>query len=406
MHFPSVKEQLDIIVNNTVEVISTGELEQKLQKSIKTGKPLKVKLGADPSRPDLHLGHSVVLRKLREFQDLGHEAILIIGDFTAMIGDPSGKSKTRPQLTAEEARENGKSYFEQASKILDPEKTTICYNADWLGQMQFADVIRLASHYTVARMLERDDFEKRYRSQTPISIHEFLYPLAQGMDSVHLKNDVELGGTDQKFNLLVGRDLQREYGIEPQVCITMPLLVGTDGTEKMSKSLGNAICFNDTPEDMYGRTLSIPDTLIETYWNLLVTRQVEDATPIAERIAANPRETKRELAREVVAQYYSPEDASKAQEHFDRVIVNKQAPDDLVTVEFEEASMPIVELLMALKAFPSKNEARRMIQQGAVQAGDEKVSDINAIIEFSETPVIIRAGKRKFFKVAGAKKSF
>ena len=406
MHFPSVKEQLDIIVNNTVEVISADELERKLQKSLKTGTPLKIKLGADPSRPDLHLGHSVVLRKLREFQDLGHEAILIIGDFTAMIGDPSGKSKTRPQLTAEEARENGKSYFEQASKILDPEKTTICYNADWLGQMQFADVIRLSSHYTVARMLERDDFEKRYRSQTPISIHEFLYPLAQGMDSVHLKNDVELGGTDQKFNLLVGRDLQREYGIEPQVCITMPLLVGTDGTEKMSKSLGNAICFNDTPEDMYGRTLSIPDTLIEKYWNLLVPHHSGNGTNIAERIAANPRETKRELAREVVAQYYSADDAQKAQEHFDRVIVNKQAPDDLPTVEFEEASMPVVELLMALKAFPSKNEARRMIQQGAVQAGDDKVSDINAVIEFSDEPVIIRAGKRKFFKVASAKKSF
>ena len=406
MHFPSVKEQLDIIVNNTVEVISADDLERKLQKSLKTGTPLKIKLGADPSRPDLHLGHSVVLRKLREFQDLGHEAILIIGDFTAMIGDPSGKSKTRPQLTAEEARENGKSYFEQASKILDPEKTTICYNADWLGQMQFADVIRLSSHYTVARMLERDDFEKRYRSQTPISIHEFLYPLAQGMDSVHLKNDVELGGTDQKFNLLVGRDLQREYGIEPQVCITMPLLVGTDGTEKMSKSLGNAICFNDTPEDMYGRTLSIPDTLIEKYWNLLVPHHSGNGTNIAERIAANPRETKRELAREVVAQYYSADDAQKAQEHFDRVIVNKQAPDDLATVEFEEASMPVVELLMALKAFPSKNEARRMIQQGAVQAGDDKVSDINAVIEFSDEPVIIRAGKRKFFKVASAKKSF
>ena len=406
MHFPPVKEQLDIIVNNTVEVISTDELEKKLTKSIKTGTPLKIKLGADPSRPDLHLGHSVVLRKLREFQDLGHEAILIIGDFTAMIGDPSGKSKTRPQLTAEEARENGKSYFEQASKILDPEKTTICYNADWLGQMQFADVIRLSSHYTVARMLERDDFEKRYRSQTPISIHEFLYPLAQGMDSVHLKNDVELGGTDQKFNLLVGRDLQREYGIEPQVCITMPLLVGTDGSEKMSKSLGNAICFNDTPEDMYGRTLSIPDTLIEKYWNLLVPHHSGNDATIAERIAANPRETKRELAREVVAQYYSPDDASKAEEHFDRVIVNKQAPNDLPTVEFEEASMPVVELLMALKAFPSKNEARRMIQQGAVQAGEEKIADINAVIEFSETPVVIRAGKRKFFKVASAKKSF
>lgn len=406
MIFPSVREQLDIIVNNTVEVISTDELERKLTKSLKNGKPLKIKLGADPSRPDLHLGHSVVLRKLREFQDLGHEAILIIGDFTAMIGDPSGKSKTRPQLTAEEARENGKSYFEQASKILDPEKTTICYNADWLGQMHFADVIRLSSHYTVARMLERDDFEKRYRSQTPISIHEFLYPLAQGMDSVHLKNDVELGGTDQKFNLLVGRDLQREYGIEPQVCITMPLLVGTDGSEKMSKSLGNAICFNDTPEDMYGRTLSIPDTLIKTYWNLLVPHHSGNDEPIAERIAADPRETKRELAREVVAQYYSADDATKAQEHFDRVIVNKQAPTDLPTVEFEEASMPVVELLMALEAFPSKNEARRMIQQGAVQAGDEKIPDINAVIELTENPVIIRAGKRKFFKVARAKKSF
>jgi len=402
MHFPSVKEQLDIIVNNTVEVLSTDELEKKLTKSIKTGKPLKIKLGADPSRPDLHLGHSVVLRKLREFQDLGHEAILIIGDFTAMIGDPSGKSKTRPQLTAEEAKENGKSYFEQASKILDADKTTICYNADWLGKMSFADVIRLSSHYTVARMLERDDFEKRYKAQEPISIHEFLYPLAQGMDSVHLKNDVELGGTDQKFNLLVGRDLQREHGIDPQVCITMPLLVGTAGVEKMSKSLGNAICFNDAPEEMYGRTLSIPDDLIETYWNLLVPRQADGATPIAERIVAEPREAKRELAREVVAQYYSAEDAAKAQEHFDRVIVNKQAPSDLPTVEFDEASMPVVELLMALKAFPSKNEARRMIKQGAVQADEQKITDINAMIELGENPVTIKAGKRKFFKVKGA----
>ncbi len=211
MGFPAVQEQLDIIVGNVVEIISVDELEQKLLQSLKTGQPLRIKLGADPSRPDLHLGHSVVLRKLREFQNLGHQAILIIGDFTAMIGDPSGKSKTRPQLSAEEARENGKSYFDQASRILDPQKTTICYNSDWLGAMTFADVVRLSSHYTVARMLERDDFERRYRAQEPISIHEFLYPLAQGMDSVHLKNDVELGGTDQKFNLLVGRDLQREY---------------------------------------------------------------------------------------------------------------------------------------------------------------------------------------------------
>ncbi|HHE08117.1 MAG TPA: tyrosine--tRNA ligase [Chlorobaculum parvum] len=399
MHFPSVQEQLDIIVNNTVEVLSTNELEKKLTKSIATGKPLKIKLGADPSRPDLHLGHSVVLRKLREFQDLGHEAILIIGDFTAMIGDPSGKSKTRPQLTAEEAKENGRSYFEQASKILDPTKTTICYNADWLGKMSFADVICLSSHYTVARMLERDDFENRYRSQAPISIHEFLYPLAQGMDSVHLQNDVELGGTDQKFNLLVGRDLQREYDIEPQVCITMPLLVGTDGTEKMSKSLGNAISFNDTPEDMYGRTLSIPDALIETYWNLLGIQQGNEATPVAERIATDPREAKRELARKVVAQYYTDDDAAKAEEYFDRVIVNKQVPTDLPTVKFEEASISLVELLMALKAFPSKNEARRMIKQGAVQVDKEKITDINAVVELGKNPAIIKAGKRKFFKV-------
>lgn len=418
MNFSPVKEQLDIIKKNAVDIISEDELERKLTKSFKTGTPLKIKFGADPTRPDLHLGHAVTLKKLREFQDLGHEAILIIGDFTAMIGDPSGKNKTRPQLSAEEVKENGKSYFEQASKILDIDKTTICYNADWLGNMQFADVIRLASHYTVARMLERNDFEKRYRSQEPISIHEFLYPLAQGMDSVHLKNDVELGGTDQKFNLLVGRDLQREYGIEPQVCITMPLLVGTDGVEKMSKSYSNTVCFFDPPEEMFGRLLSIPDTVISNYADLLWSSSANTSIHIYEPTAAvdfeelqklihsNPRESKRALARNIVAQYYSAEDASKAQEHFDRVIVNKQAPDDLVTVEFEEATMPVVELLMALKAFPSKNEARRMIQQGAVQAGEEKIADINAVIEFSDEPIIIRAGKRKFFKVASAKKSF
>ncbi|NTV03068.1 MAG: tyrosine--tRNA ligase [Chlorobiaceae bacterium] len=406
MNFPSVKEQLDIMVNNAVEVLSVDELEKKVARSIKTGKPMRIKLGADPSRPDLHLGHSVVLRKLREFQDLGHEAILIIGDFTAMIGDPSGKSKTRPQLTAEEAKENGRSYFEQASKILDAERTTICYNADWLGRMSFADVIRLSSHYTVARMLERDDFEKRYRSNEPISIHEFLYPLAQGMDSVHLKNDVELGGTDQKFNLLVGRDLQREYGIEPQACITMPLLVGTGGGDKMSKSLGNAICFNDPPEEMYGRMLSIPDTLIETYWRLLLPQHADGAEGIVARIAADPRETKRTLAREVVAQYYTADAAAKAQEHFDRVIVQKQAPEDLPTIEFDATSMPVVDLLMELGAAPSKTEARRMIQQGAVQAGDEKLTDIAALFEFGDSPVVIKAGKRKFFKVAARKKAF
>ena len=403
MPFPSVQEQLDIIVGNVVEIISVDELEQKLLQSIKTSKPLKVKLGADPSRPDLHLGHSVVLRKLREFQDLGHEAILIIGDFTAMIGDPSGKSKTRPQLTAEEARENGLSYFEQASKILDPQKTTICYNADWLGKMTFADVIKLSSHYTVARMLERDDFERRYRAQEPISIHEFLYPLAQGMDSVHLKNDVELGGTDQKFNLLVGRDLQREYGIPPQVCITMSLLVGTDGKEKMSKSLGNAICFNDSPADMYGKSLSIPDTLIEAYCKLLLPAANTAIPEILAMWETDPRTAKRSLANNIVALYYSEEDADGAEAHFDQVFIHKKAPDTLELVEFDEESMPIIDLLMTLGAAVSKSEARRMIEQKSVLVGDNKVEEIHESIALEIEPKIIRVGKRKFFKVATRK---
>jgi tyrosyl-tRNA synthetase len=403
MGFPAVQEQLDIIVGNVVEIISVTELEQKLLHSLKTGLPLKVKLGADPSRPDLHLGHSVVLRKLREFQDLGHQAILIIGDFTAMIGDPSGKSKTRPQLSAEEARENGKSYFEQASKILDPAKTTICYNADWLGKMSFADVIKLSSHYTVARMLERDDFERRYRAQEPISIHEFLYPLAQGMDSVHLKNDVELGGTDQKFNLLVGRDLQREYGITPQVCITMPLLVGTDGKEKMSKSLGNAICFNDSPADMYGKTLSIPDTLIETYCKLLVPQTVDGISGILGQITENPRAAKRALAKKIVALYSSEEEAEGAETHFDQVFIHKKAPDNIELFEIDGTSIPIIDLLTTLGAAASKSEARRMIQQKSVLVDERKIEEIAECIELGIEPKIIRAGKRKFFKVAARK---
>ncbi|MEI7695086.1 MAG: tyrosine--tRNA ligase [Chlorobium sp.] len=399
MNFPPIKDQLDSITRNVVEIISVEELERKLQFSEKKGQPLRIKLGADPSRPDLHLGHSVVLRKLRDFQELGHQAILIIGDFTAMIGDPSGKSKTRPQLSAEEARENGKSYFEQASKILDPEKTTICYNADWLGKMGFADVVRLASHYTVARMLERDDFERRYRSQEPISIHEFLYPLAQGMDSVHLKNDVELGGTDQKFNLLVGRDLQREYGIAPQVCITMALLVGTDGKEKMSKSLGNAISFNDPPEEMYGRLLSIPDSLIKNYCS---ANNVLNIT--SSEIQENPRNAKRKLALEIVTQYYNCEAAAKAQEHFDQLFVHKKAPDHIELFELEQQSISIIDLLVTLGAAVTKSEARRMIQQKSVLIDERKIEEITEIIEVGEVPKTVKAGKRKFYRVAEKKR--
>ncbi|MCG8344557.1 MAG: tyrosine--tRNA ligase [Chlorobiales bacterium] len=400
MSFPPVKEQLDLIVGNTVEIINEEELERKLARSFETRKPLKIKLGADPSRPDLHLGHSVVLRKLREFQDLGHEAILIIGDFTAMIGDPSGKSKTRPQLSADEARKNGQTYFEQASIILERRKTTICYNSEWLGRMTFDDVIRLSSHYTVARMLERDDFEKRYRLREPISIHEFLYPLAQGMDSVHLRNDIELGGTDQKFNLLVGRDLQREYGIQPQVCITMPLLVGTFGEEKMSKSLGNAICFNDSAEDIYGKTLSIPDELIETYFTLLLTGPKQPLELFREVIRQNPREAKRTLAKHVVSIYHSSEDAEKAEEHFDRVFVHKKAPADIELVTFETGSVPLAELLVRLGASSSKSEARRLISQNAVQIDNTRISDINYEVSLETEPKILKAGKRKFFRIA------
>lgn len=405
MPFPTIQEQLDLITGNIVEVLSVEELEQKLTKSLKSGQPLKVKLGADPSRPDLHLGHSVVLRKLREFQDLGHEAILIIGDFTAMIGDPSGKSKTRPQLSAEDARQNGLSYFEQASKILDPSKTRICYNADWLGRMTFADVIRLSSHCTVARMLERDDFERRYRAQEPISIHEFLYPLAQGMDSVHLKNDIELGGTDQKFNLLVGRDLQREYGIAPQVCITMPLLVGTDGKEKMSKSLGNAISFNDVPADMYGRVLSIPDTLIETYCRLLLPPELEAVAKIVADSADDPRKAKRALAKRIVALYYTEEEAENAELHFDRIFIHKKAPDNIELIEFDVPSLPVIDLLVTLDPALSKSEARRMIQQRSVLVDERKIEEFTECIELGPEPKTVRMGKRKFFKVA-TKKTF
>ena len=260
--FPPLKDQLDIITRGAAEIIRVEELEQKIARSIKSDTPLKIKLGCDPSRPDLHLGHSVVLRKLRQFQDLGHQAILIVGDFTGMIGDPSGRSKTRPPLTIEETRTNGQGYFEQATKILSSKKIQMLYNSEWLGKMSFADVIALGSKYTVARMLERDDFERRYEAKEPISIHEFLYPLAQAMDSVAIRADVELGGTDQKFNLLVGRDIQREYGIEPQVTLTMPILPGTDGVEKMSKSLDNYIGVNEAAREIFGKTMRIPDGLI------------------------------------------------------------------------------------------------------------------------------------------------
>lgn len=400
--FPPLNEQLDLIQRGAEEIIPIEELEAKIKKSIETGIPLNVKLGADPSRPDLHLGHTVVLKKLRHFQDLGHQAILIIGDFTGMIGDPTGRSKTRPPLTLEETREFGKTYFEQASKVIDGTKAKILYNSEWLAKMTFEDVIKLASKYTVARMLERDDFEKRYKNGEPISIHEFLYPLAQAMDSVAIKADVELGGTDQKFNLLVGRDIQREYGQDPQVILTMPILPGTDGVEKMSKSLDNYIGISEPPDEIYGKTMSIPDSLIYTYFELVTDVSKEELNLIKQQLSdpsVNPRDLKRKLARTIVEQYYSKEAALQAEENFDKIFVRKEIPDEVIEVFInQESASNIISLLRSIGAAPSNSEARRLVDQGGVSINGEKIQNSNSPIQI-QSGSILKVGKRKFYKL-------
>ncbi|MEC7622500.1 MAG: tyrosine--tRNA ligase [Candidatus Neomarinimicrobiota bacterium] len=400
MSFVSVDEQLKLINRGVEELIPEDQLVDKLNRSLKDGKPLQVKLGCDPSRPDLHVGHGVVLRKLRHFQDLGHQSILVIGDFTAMIGDPSGRNKTRPQLTLEETKENAQSYIEQAAHILDIDKLKIVFNSEWLNAMNFSDVIKLSSHYTVARMLERDDFTKRYQSETPISIHEFMYPLAQGMDSVHLHADVELGGTDQKFNLLVGRDLQKEYDQEPQVVITLPLLEGTDGHDKMSKSYGNDIGLTDTPEDMYGKSMSITDEMILKYFTLAADADdvlLDQVEKDLNDSSYNPRDAKRLLGRTLVALYYNEDAALKAEQHFDQVIVNKDNPDDMTEFSLDR-DMNIIEVLHTSSLVESKSEARRLFNQGAIRINGEKVEDMNTMLS-KGTECIIKVGKRRFLKV-------
>jgi tyrosyl-tRNA synthetase len=401
--FPSVNEQLDHIKRGTAEIIPEEELARKIERAIKEKAPLKVKLGCDPSRPDLHLGHSVVLRKLRQFQDLGHIAILIVGDFTGMIGDPSGRNKARPSMTLEETRLNGESYFQQALKILSNENLKIVYNSEWLGKMSFEDVIKLASKYTVARMLERDDFEKRFQTQEPISVHEFLYPLAQAMDSVAIKADIELGGTDQKFNLLVGRDIQREFGLEPQVILTMPLLVGTDGVEKMSKSLGNYIAITDTADEMYGKTLSIPDSLIYDYFVLTTNVPESELAGIKNQIeskSVNPRDLKRKLAREIVSLYHSRESAVRAEENFDKVFIRKEVPDEIeeVVLANDGGQLNVFQLLVSIGAAKSNGEARRLVNQGGVMIDGAKVADPNTPVN-ANAPFVLKVGKRKFYKI-------
>ena len=396
--FPSVNEQMDLIKLGTEEIIPEEGLLKKIEKSIKENKPLKIKLGCDPSRPDLHIGHSVVLRKLKDFQDLGHKAFLLIGNFTAMIGDPTGQNKTRPQLSMVEASKNAESYMEQASILLDSKKLEIIYNGDWLSEMNFNQIIDLTSKYTVARMLERDDFTKRYKSGQSISIHEFLYPLAQGYDSVHMQSDVELGGTDQKFNLLVGRALQKESGQEPQIIITTPLIEGTDGIEKMSKSYDNYIGFSDAPSDIYGKTLSIPDELIIKYFEHCT--RVDDLDRIREDLKnsnINPRDLKRRLARELVTIYHNSKLAEKAQNDFDNLFIKKDIPENISEINIK-SEKKIIEIMVLNNMVSSNGEAKRMIKQGAVKINNEKVSDLNINI-FPGKETILKVGKRKFLKI-------
>ena len=402
MNFLPVSKQMELIKRGVEEILPEDELEKKLQKSITTNKPLKIKLGCDPSRPDLHIGHGVVLRKLRHFQDLGHQAILVIGDFTAMIGDPSGRNKTRPQLSLNEARLNAESYVKQSNKILDTKTLKVVYNSSWLNKMNFNDVVSLASSYTVARMLERDDFTKRFQQEIPILIHEFLYPLAQGKDSVELQSDVELGGTDQKFNLLVGRDLQKSNGQAPQCIITTPLLEGTDGVEKMSKSYGNHIGLHDKPEDMYGKTLSISDDMI-LKWLVLAAdvdnEVLEKAKKQLKSPSNNPMEIKRDLARRIITLFYNQKAALEAEEYFNSIVVGKGIPKDIKEYRCKSDEL-IVNVMFNSGLLKSKGEARRMIKQGAVRLDGQLVSDINFEIKFKiKGEVILKIGKRRFLKV-------
>jgi tyrosyl-tRNA synthetase len=403
MLFPPLNEQMDIIRSGVQELLPEEEMAQKIERSLKTQKPLNVKLGCDPSRPDLHLGHAVVLGKMRQFQDLGHTAILLIGDFTGMIGDPTGRSKTRPALTLEETRQNGQSYIEQATHVLSHERLVLRYNSEWLGTMSFQDVIVMTAKYTVAQVLEREDFSNRYQSGQPISLHEFLYPLAQGMDSVALEADVELGGTDQKFNLLVGRELQRAYGKEAQCILTMPILEGTDGVEKMSKSLDNYIGLTDTPREMFGKTMSIPDALIARYLRYGAFAQDAEVAALEAGLkdgSLHPRNAKVQTAMAIVRRYHGEAASQAAFEEFERVFVKKDVPDEIesMTIAAASTTLGILDALTLAGLAPSKGEARRLIQGGGVSVDGEKISDVAATVDIGNER-LFKVGKRKFLNV-------
>ncbi|KLI29775.1 tyrosine--tRNA ligase [Brachyspira hyodysenteriae] len=389
----SVEESIELITRGISEVIGLDEIKEKL----KSGKQLTVKAGFDPTAPDIHLGHTVLLRKMRHFQLLDHKVIFLIGDFTGRIGDPSGKTKTRPRLTLEDVLKNAETYKQQVFKILDPEKTIVEFNSKWLEKMSFADVLGLTSRYTVAQMIERDDFSKRYKNGQPISIMEFLYPLAQGYDSVALECDVELGGNDQKFNLLVGRTLMKEYGLSPQAVITVPLLEGLDGVEKMSKSLGNYIGIYDSAKDMYGKAMSIPDSLISKYMELLTDIPIDDIKNYVKAMenGENPRNIKGILAKEIVKIYHGEEEALNAEEEFKRIFSSKGLPDEIeeVTINKDEN---ILNVLATCMSSESKSNLKRLVSQGSVTLDNEKINDINALVSKEG---ILKVGKRNFFKI-------
>ena len=399
----SVAEQIALIERGAVDFHSKEDLVRKLNRSLETGVPLTIKAGFDPTAPDLHLGHTVLIQKLRHFQILGHNVHFLIGDFTGLIGDPTGKSDTRPPLTPEDVKRNAETYKEQVFKILDPEKTTVVFNSTWLGKLTSFEMIRLASELTVARMLERDDFKKRFESNRPISIHEFLYPLIQGYDSVAMKADVELGGTDQLFNLLMGRDLQRSRGQEPQVVLTMPLLEGLDGVNKMSKSLGNYIGISEAPDSIFGKIMSISDDLMFRYYELLSDLGMAEILTLKEKIATgqiHPKAAKVQLAKEMVARFHNQGAAEDAERNFEQVFARHEVPDEIeeVRVAAAEAEIWVPKLLLDAGLVKSTSDGRRMMQQQAVSIEGKKVEDVNAVIPATGT-VLLKVGKRRFCRV-------
>jgi tyrosyl-tRNA synthetase len=399
-----VKEQMDVIRRGVVEILVVSELEEKLAQAAKSGKPLRIKAGFDPTAPDLHLGHTVLIQKLKQFQELGHEVNFLIGDFTGMIGDPTGKNETRKQLTREEVLANAETYKEQVFKILDPARTKVVFNSSWMGPMSAADLIGLAARYTVARMLERDDFHKRFSGQQPIAIHEFLYPLVQGWDSVALEADVELGGTDQKFNLLVGRELQKQAGQRPQTVVTTPLLEGLDGVNKMSKSLGNYVGINEPAKEIYGKLMSISDPLMVRYYELLSDIDLAALARVQRGIAGeadgmHPMEAKRALAREMVTRYHGAVAAERAEQEFIQQFRQKELPDDIPAVTLAvDGPVWICRLLSDAGLVESNGEARRLIQQGGVKLNGEKLANADLEVE-PQGELIVQAGKRRFARI-------